>query len=462
VGGLGDVAGALPIALRERGHDVRIVMPRYGTIPLSGMRRLDGALGVPLGNGEAWCAVYETRLPGTDVPVYMLEHEALFGGRREIYDGPGGWPAGDNLARFAFLSRGAVQLCKYLGFVPDVIHAHDWPTALSPIYLNTVEAGGALARTATVLTVHNVAFQGKFPFEQYPVTGLGPELLRDDGLRDLGAINLLKGGLYHATMVTVVSPRFAQDIRTNEGGEGIDFVFRFRGADLVGILNGIDERIWDPRQDPHIAAPYGTDDLAGKAACKHALQREFGLAERSDVPLIDLFAGALDRILGNDAQVVLLGAGEQHLEGYFLHRSFHGGDRFRAVIGFDEPLSHRIEAGADLFLMPSRFEPCGLNQMYSMRYGTLPVARATGGLDDTIEQCNVATGAGTGFKFHDISSDALAGTVAWAIGVYRDHPQHFHAMQRRAMSRRFGWQESAARYSDVYRWAVEKRRGVAA
>lgn len=468
-GGLGDVVGALPTALHALGHDARVVIPRYDAIAPEGLVRHAAPLGVPLGSGEAWAAVLESRLPGTDVPVYLLDHEGLFG-RGYLYDPPGGH-AWDNLIRFAFLCRGALQLCKHLEWVPDVFHVHDWPTALLPVYLNTVEWGRPLGGCASVLTLHNLAHQAKFRAADLPATHIPWSEFRPDGLEDFGGVNPLKGGLYQATKLTAVSPRYAQEIRTIEGGAGLHEVIRFRGADLVGILNGIDEGAWDPRTDGAIVAPFDSDDLSGKATCKRALQREMGLAERPDVPLLgvvsrlsgqkgtDVILAALTRILELDTQVVILGAGDRGAESYLWLRSHNGGDRFRAWVGFREPLAHRIEAGADLFLMPSRFEPCGLNQMYSQRYGALPIVRATGGLDDTVDNYDPATGQGTGFKLWDLSVDSLVATVRWAVGVYRERPDHFLAMQRRAMRKSFGWDIAARRYAQVYAYAVEARQG---
>jgi starch synthase len=466
-GGLGDVVGALPLALHALGHDTRVVIPRYDVIPTDLLARHGAPLGVPLGGGNAWSAVFETRLPGSEVPVYLLDHERLFG-RGYVYDPPGGFAA-DNLVRFAFLCRGALQLCKQLEWIPDVFHVHDWPTALLPVYLNTVEARGPLARSATVLTIHNLAHQAKFPAADLPVTHIPWTEFRPDALEDFGAINPLKGGLYHATKLTTVSPRYAEEVRTREGGAGLDGVARFRGADLVGILNGIDEQVWNPRTDPAIEAAFDADDLSGKATCKRALQRDLGLDQQADVPLIgivsrlseqkgtDVVLAALPRILELGAQVVILGSGDRAAEAYLRTRSHHGGDRFRAWIGFSEELAHRIEAGADCFLMPSRFEPCGLNQMYSQRYGTLPIVRATGGLDDTVDNYDAATGMGTGFKLWDLNVDALVATVQWAIQTYRERPGHFRTMQRRAMRKRFGWDVAAKRYAQVYAWALLAR-----
>jgi starch synthase len=400
--------------------------------------------------------------------VYLLDHQALFG-RGYLYDPPGAHAA-DNLIRFAFLCRGALQLCKHLGWVPEVFHVHDWPSALLPVYLNTLERGSPLGLSASVLTIHNLAHQARFPASDLPATKIPWSEYRSDGLEDHGAVSPLKAGLYHSTKLTTVSPRYAEEIRSAPGGAGLEGAIRFRGADLAGILNGIDETAWNPRTDPALAAPYDAADLEGKAACKKALQREMGLAERPDVPLIgivsrlseqkgtDVIVAALDRLLDLDTQVVLLGSGDRAAEGYLAMRSKHGDGRFRAWIGFSEAVAHRIEAGADLFLMPSRFEPCGLNQMYSQRYGTLPIVRATGGLDDTVENYDPASGAGTGFKLWDLNPESLVATVRWAVETYRERPAHFRAMQTRAMQKKFGWDEAARSYADVYRWAVDARR----
>jgi starch synthase len=468
-GGLGDVVGALPVALRALGWDARVVMPRYDVVPLDGLIRHSAPLGIPVGSGEAWAGVAEAKIPGSDAPVYFLDHTALFG-RGYLYDPPGS-SAPDNLIRFGFLCRGALQLCRHLGWFPDVIHVHDWPTALVPVYLNTLEARGPFARTASVLTIHNLAHQAKFPARDLAATQIPATEMRPDSLEDMGSVNPMKGGLYHATKLTTVSPRYAEEIRSSPGGAGLDPVIRFRGGDLIGILNGIDDRTWNPATDAALPARFDSLHLEGKATCKRALQREFGLAERPDVPLIgivsrlnqqkgtDVILAALSRILDLDTQVVILGSGDLPAEGYLNVRSQYGGDRFRAFIGFNEGLAHRMEAGADLFLMPSRFEPCGLNQLYSQRYGTLPIVRATGGLDDTVENYDARTGAGTGFKMWDLNVTSLVETVRWAAGTYRTQPAHFRAMQVRAMEKKLGWDVAAKKYADVYEWAVTRKRG---
>ena len=459
--------GALPKALTSMGHDVRVVMPRYGSIGTQTLDRHMAPLGVPLAGGEAWCAVHESVLPGSDVPIYFLEHDALFAGR-QVYEDDG---TVRGVARFGLLCRGALQLCRHLGWVPDVVHVHDWPTAALPVMLNTSERGTEFDRTASVLTIHNIAHQPRFPKEGIDVLGVGWDAFRSDGLEDHGEINLFKGGCYHATMLTTVSPTYAQEIRGPIGGGGLDGLMRFRGADLVGILNGIDEAVWNPAKDPYLFARYDKGDLTGKSICKAKLQERLGLDVDPLAPLfavvsrlsfqkgIDVIVDALEEILGLGAQVAVLGSGDPALEHLLRVRSQSGGGRFFAWVGYHEPLAHQFEGGADFFLMPSRFEPCGLNQMYSQRYGTIPIVRATGGLDDTVEPCDRAAQTGTGFKMAELNRAALLRTVAEAIDVYRNDPMLIQAMRERGMSKNFGWGPAAQRYADVYRWGLERKAG---
>jgi starch synthase len=464
-GGLGDVVGALPLALAARGHDVRVVLPAYRSTKRFESQLLAGGLGVPFGASTRWSGVRRADLrsvrPGAPpVPLYLLEHDRLFD-RGGIYNDEHG-SFGDDLERFSFLSRGSLELCRFLGFQPDVIHVHDWPTALIPVLLDAEERHTELGRAATVLTIHNMGYQGWFPRSDLPKSGLrwdGPAV---ESLDMHGKLNLLKGGLVHSTIVSTVSPRYAMEIQTPSGGEGLDFLLRQRGSDVVGVLNGIDDNAWNPESDPFTAAPFSWKDLRGKAACKAALQRELGLPERPDVPLIgmvsrlvgqkgiDILAEALDSILALDVQMIVLGSGEPWAEERFRALS-NQSDRFRTWIGMNEGLAHRIEAGSDLFMMPSRYEPCGLNQMYSQRYGTLPIVRAVGGLDDTVENGE------TGFKLDALEPEALAATTAWAVHVYRHDPGRFHAMQVRSMQKPMGWSHAARQYEALYRLAVGRR-----
>ncbi len=468
-GGLGDVVGALPKALRRRGMDVRVVAPLYAGFDWNALERLDGALSVPTWWGTAQAGVRLGHLPGSAVPVYFLEYHRHFD-RPHLYGRPGeGYD--DNLERFAFLSRGALELCKAIAFQPDVIHANDWQAALVPIYVNTVEWGRPLHAAATVFTIHNMAHQGVNGPGALFITGLGPEHLHPGELEHFGALNLMKGALVHSTLLSTVSPGYAREIQTPAYGCGLDGVLAARRDDLRGILNGIDLDEWNPDTDPFIEAGYSAADLSGKAACKAALQREAGLPVDPKVPLLglvgrlteqkgsDVVAHAMERLLAMDVQVVLLGAGDRAAEHFFGSLSARRPDRFRAWIGFDNPRAHRIEAGADFFVMPSRFEPCGLNQLYSLRYGTLPIVRATGGLRDTVFPYREATGEGTGFTFDDLTPQALVDTVGWAVSTWYDRPAHVAAMRLRAMAEDFSWDHEAEAYERLFHDAYRRRRG---
>jgi starch synthase len=469
-GGLADVAGALPGALKRRGIDVRVVMPLYQGVPWHRLEQLDGLLRVPMYYGEGRAAVRLARTPRAEVPVYFIEHQSYFD-RPQPY-GPPGEAYPDNLERFAFFSRASLELCTALAFQPDVVHANDWQTALVPVYLNTVEWGRPLHASASVYTIHNLAHQGVFEGGAMFLTGLGSEHYHPGEFEHLGVLNLVKAAIRHSTMLSTVSPTYAREIQGPAHGFGLDGVLTERRDDLRGILNGIDVEAWDPATDPHLAACYDARDLAGKATCKAALQREMGLPVREDTPVFgaigrlasqkgfDVLAHALDRLLGWNLQMVLLGSGDREAEDFFRAATRQHGDRFRAHIGFDEGLAHRIEAGSDFFVMPSRFEPCGLNQMYSLRYGTLPVVRATGGLDDTVLQYDEATGEGTGFRFDDLDPDSLANTVGWALSTFHDRPAHVEIMRRRAMAQDFSWARAAASYEALYLEAYERRSGL--
>ncbi len=458
-GGLGDVAGALPIALAARRHDVRVVLPRYTGTAKQPAKRLAAPMAVPAPfGGESRCAVWESSLGGV-APVYLLEHEQLYG-RDGIYGDRYG-EFGDNLSRYSFLSRGALALCKYLDWIPDVIHVHDWPTSLVPLYLDTTLARTPLGRAATVLSIHNMGYQGWFSAEDAWLTGLPAHAT--PSLEWRGSLNLLKGGITAATAVSTVSPTYAGEIQSPEGAAGLHRALEARGDSVVGILNGIDDVAWNPAKDPHIPARFDADDLTGKVLCKAALQAEMGLPVRADVPLlgvvsrlvnqkgIDVLSETLPRILGLGVQVVVLGSGESWAEDLFRKLAL-ASPSFRVHIGMNEGLAHRIEAGSDLFLMPSRYEPCGLNQLYSQRYGTLPVVRGVGGLEDTVEHNT------TGFKFDSLDEASLFGTVAWAVHLYREDAPRFRRMQWLAMQKPMGWKHAARPYEALYRFAMARRR----
>jgi starch synthase len=470
-GGLADVAGVLPKFLHHQGHDTRVVMPLYGSVSRSNLRRIGGPLGVPMGRiGELWCAVWEGRLPESPVPIYFIEYDQYYD-RPHPYTEPDGTGYADNDNRFVLLSRAALQLCKMLNWAPDVVHANDWHTAAVPVFLNTHYANDPLlGRAASVLTVHNMQYQGQFYAGLMDVLDIGWHHYNHLGLEHHGQTNLLKGGIYHATLWNAVSPRYAWEIQSPEFGHGLEGVSRNRGMDLRGILNGTDYDDWNPEVDRHLPANYSAEDLSGKAECKAALQAEMGLPVRPDVPLIgiisrlvhqkgiDLLAAVLPEILTWNVQFVLLGSGERWAHEHFARLDREGHPNFACHLGYSNPLAHRIEAACDLYVMPSRFEPCGLNQLYSLRYGTLPVVHAVGGLDDTVSNFDLRRDRGTGFKFSDLNPAAIQGTLGWAVQTYFEQPAAFRRMQVRAMNQRFSWQQAATEYTAMYEAALARKR----
>ncbi|HSB20785.1 MAG TPA: glycogen synthase GlgA [Anaeromyxobacteraceae bacterium] len=458
-GGLGDVAGALPQALAARGHRVLVFTPRHGVVdPVA--HRLE-PLPFSLQAGAEAGGLWVARGPA---PVFFLEHERYFGHRQGIYSEPG-HEYGDNAERFAFFCRAALALPRLVGFRPRILHLHDWHAALAAWLLrHEVPEGGAepwVGEARSVLTIHNLAHQGVFPKEAVPALGLPWSVFRYDGMEFHDRLNFLKGGLTFADVLTTVSPTYAREILTPEQGEGLDPLLRHRAGELHGILNGIDAVAWDPARDPHLPAHFSPGHLAGKARCKAALQRELGLPVRPGVPLavlvgrladqkgIDIALAALPELLAQDVQVAVLGTGRPDYERALERLDRERPERFRVRTRFDEGLAHRMEAGADLFLMPSRFEPCGLNQMYSLRYGTVPVVRAVGGLADTVEDFD-GKSRGTGFVFQEYSPGALLTAVRRALDVYRDKAA-WSGLVGRGMAQDNSWEQRAERYEALYR-----------
>ncbi|HTX71262.1 MAG TPA: glycogen synthase GlgA [Rectinemataceae bacterium] len=469
-GGLGDAVSALARALERAGHDVRIAMPRYYGVDKTNLEPLEGPLGVPVGIGEEWAAIYRATLPGSSVPVYFFEHERFFG-RDGIYGDRWESDFADNPERFAFLSRAAFQLCRRLAWIPDILHAHDWPSSLVPVYLRHSERYSEFAKCASVLSIHNLGYQGLYSKRSYPYFGLPWELFHGAGFEYYDQVNLLKAGITNADCLTTVSPTYAREIQTPDFGFGLDGLLRYRSEDLVGILNGVDLSEWDPATDSFLPSTYSSDNMKGKAACKAALQHEFGLAVDPAKPLVGMVSRLADQkgvgelfgpLYGSaynicaqmDLQFALVGSGERWCENEI--RSLAGRlPNFRAIIGYDERLAHLIEAGSDFFMMPSRYEPCGLNQMYSLRYGTLPIVHRTGGLADTVENYNQETGLGTGFMFDQLTPRSIFDTTGWAVWAWYNRPAHIRAMRERAMSRRFSWDHSAQEYGKLYERALD-------
>jgi len=451
------------------GHDVRVVLPCYDIIDRErhGLRPLV-TMDIPMGVlGRLPCQVLEGSIPGSDAMAYFIRYDPYYA-RRHLYgyDGEG---FTDNDRRYAMLSRAALELVRALGLTPDIIHVHDWQTAVIPVFLNTLyREDPSITNSASLLTIHNMLHQGVFEKSLMDILEIGWEHFHYRELEFFDRVNLLKGGIYHATLINTVSPTYVGEIQYPEFAYGIDGVLRDRFLDLYGILNGVDYDEWNPEEDPLIAANYSRDDLLGKRLCKRDLQRAIGLPERPDVPLfglvsrlvkqkgIDILAEASHRILNLDVQIVLLGSGEPWSHSFFEELARSHPMKFACRIGFDNAMAHKIMAGADFFLLPSRFEPCGLTQMYSLCYGTLPIVRATGGLNDTVENFNEATLGGTGFKFYDLTAEALFNTIGWAVHTYYNNGQAMGVLIRRAMEKRFTWEESARKYEGLYRLAMEK------
>jgi starch synthase len=426
-GGLGDAVASLARALTARGADVRVLLPCYGWIDTSGAIKLPRPFPVAMSAFDTWCALHDMRFPG-GVHGYLLEHNTLYD-RERIY-GPRDDAYADNCLRFSLLCRAATSLCAHFDWWPHVIHAHDWPAAMTAGYLRLQVPGSPLQPIASVLTIHNLAHQGWFNRVEAEQTGLPLSILEHLGLTWGDGFSLMRAALLHSTLITTVSPTYAKEIQTPAFGCGVDDLLRARENDILGILNGIDGDVWDPSTDRLLPARYSPTNLAGKRACKRALQKEarlpqskrplLGLVSRLDPQKgIDLVADAIPLLLESDCQIVLLGTGQSWAEQRFEDLARLHPDRVCSWIAFDERKAHLIEAGSDFFLMPSRWEPCGLNQMYSQRYGTLPIVRPTGGLKDTVIDPIEDPQRANGFSFAGDRVEELVEAVQRGLGCLR-------------------------------------------
>lgn len=450
-GGLADVVGSLPSALRSLGDETAVVIPRYASIDLKGARRVYDRLAVFLGPDRFDCSIYQAPEPN---PFFLVDCPPLF--ERKGFYGEAGLDYPDNHIRFAVFARAALGVARFL-FRTDILHCHDWQSGLVPAYLRTTFASDPTFFGAkTLFTIHNLGYQGLFPKTVLPEVDLDPSVFRPDAMEFFGHVSYIKGGIALADALNTVSPTYAREIQTPEYGFGLDGALRARANVLTGILNGVDYSEWSPAIDTHIPARYSPGDLSGKRVCKERLLQEFGLPrEAMERPLLgivsrftrqkgtDILAEVAGGIIAEDTYLVALGTGDPEYEKFFQDMAASHPGRIAAKIGFDIGLAHRIEAGADMFLMPSHYEPCGLNQMYSLKYGTVPVVRATGGLDDTI-------GEGTGFKFREYSGQALLAAVQAAVRAYSDAPA-WREMMLRGMAEDFSWKASAGAYSRLYR-----------
>lgn len=472
-GGLADLTAALPRALRKIGIDARILMPRYRGVDVSKMKCLISNLGIPIHTRTVYGKVFESTTPD-GVPIYFLDQPKYYD-RRELYVENGkDYP--DNAERFIFFSRAAVEFVRKGVFVPDVLHVNDWFTGLIPVYLRALYSGeSAMAEIAVVFSVHNLAYQGVFWHYDMLLTGLSWSLFHYDKLEFYGKINLMKGGLVFSDMISTVSPHYAQEILTPSYGHGLDPILKQRAADLVGIVSGVDYESWNPATDHHLAGMYDVDNLAGKLACKRDLQTLNNLPQTA-APLVGMISRLADQkgfdlvekifpqLMERGAQFVLLGNGNERWQSLFRDLA----RRYPLQVGvnliFSDELAHKIEAGADIFLIPSCFEPCGSNQFYSLKYGTVPVVRAVGGLADTIREVELdqgsqtlAQGTGNGFRFDAHTPEACWSALERSLNLYANHGA-WQKLMRTGMREDWSWDRSATEYQKLYENARSKRR----
>lgn len=466
-GGLADVVGALPREIQKLNHGVTVYLPLYASV----RSHLEGetkyairSITLPSPHGNRFAGIVDGGVRD-GVKFYFVDCPDLFD-RQGLY-GNNGDSYGDNAERFGLFCRAVIEAAKILG-VPDVFHVHDWQAAMIPVLLRSVyNADPALKHCGTVLTIHNAGYQGWFPPSTVDQLLLPWDLFTFDKLEHYNTFNFLKGGVVYADALTTVSRKYAEEIQTPEFGNGLDAALRERAADLHGILNGVDYAEWDPMTDGNLAAHYSAADLAGKRECRKDLLHAFGLDVPDETPVLgissrfasqkgfDLLEQISGRLAERDVAVVALGTGEPYYEKFFRDFAYANAARFAVQIRFDDAMAHKIEAGADIFLMPSRFEPCGLNQIYSLKYGTVPVVRATGGLDDTVEEWNAGLNTGTGFKFAPYQASALLDAIDRALAAFYDKRQWTQLMHN-GMAQNYSWDKPAREYVAVYEEAARK------
>lgn len=464
-GGLADVAGSLPTALRSMGDDVRLIMPAYAdAVAKAGKLKLVAKLGLIGGS----VTLLQGCMPDTGVPLWLVDTPIFFDRPGNPYLNLDGEPWADNAERFALFARAVLTVAQNrsgLNWKPEIIHCNDWQTGLIPALLYRQSK-----RPATVFTVHNLAYQGLFPYETFISLHLPASLWSYEALEFHRQLAFIKGGLAFADQISAVSPNYAKEIQTTEYGNGLDGLLKYRRNDLTGIINGIDTEIWNPATDPNLSQPYDANSLQDKALNKTALQRLMKLPEDSQAMLIgsigrlvhqkgiDLLLQALPRLIEMPVQLVILGSGDPHYEDALREWSIKYPQQISIKAGYDEALAHQIEAAADVFLMPSRFEPCGLNQMYSLRYGTLPVVRMTGGLADTVIDTtpeSLSAGTATGFCFHEAESQSMLSALSRATELYQDKDT-WRILQQRGMGQDFSWKQSAQQYRELYQSLLRK------
>lgn len=465
-GGLADVTGALPKALKALGVDVRVILPKHKGIEEPGFpiryKNLKISCLVSQSNIEA--EVVESEYDG--VTAYLVEKDEYYY-RDYLYSTPDGDYL-DNAERFVFFSKSILEAIRVTGYIPDVLHVNDWETALAPVFLKILYRDDPMLKgIPTLLTIHNLGYQGLFWHNDMHLLNIGWEYFTPDYLEFFGKINFLKGGIVFSDIINTVSKRYSEEIQTTEFGHGLDGILRTRKTDVYGIINGIDYEEWNPKNDRYLPAQFSADDPGNKAVCKAALQEAFGLPANGNIPLLatisrladqkgfDLIASSMEEIASTGAQYVVLGTGERRYHDLFTELAKKFPKSFSVRIAYDNGLAHLIEAGADMFLMPSRYEPCGLNQLYSLRYGTVPVVRGVGGLEDTIRDYAREPSRGTGFKFHEYSKEAMMDALRRALRVYEEKPAWVELVKR-CMEEDFSWDRSAREYMELYKKTIEK------
>jgi starch synthase len=464
-GGLADVCGSLPKALQNLGHDVRAIMPAYKAVELAystgkwNLHLLPGDLRIPTGAGVVAASVFTGNLPGSDVPIYFIAEKNLFA-RDEIYG------YSDDPYRFCFFSRAALELISALNWRPDVIHCHDWHTAPALTWMTTTGQVDPFYRALPgIYTIHNLAYQGKAERNVLHYLGTGVEPLIEENWQH---VNFMARGIYHATMINTVSPTYAREIKTSQGGAGLDRLLRHRQYDVHGILNGLDYDVWNPATDPHLATNFDLTTIPGRIQNKRALQTQFGLPVRDDVPLLsvvsrldhqkgfEIAGGVIHAALNNypkEVQCVVLGSGARQYEEMFLSLARTKPNQMTVILEYAPDLAPLIYGGSDIFLMPSLYEPCGLGQMIAMRYGCVPVVRSTGGLADTVQD------GITGFTFDDFAVADFWDALWRALYIYFNDRESWKSIQSRGMTSDFSWKQSAGGYSQLYEWAIARVRG---
>jgi len=471
-GGLADISGILPEKLSGYGHDVKLFMPRYRQVETGfpNLKKVVSGIGCRIKNDIYQADIYSLHDKDSGVEVFFIANDFFFN-RQELYREPStGRDYEDNDDRFVFFCRIVLKFLNQIKWQPDIYHAHDWQAALIPALIKTRYSYDSFYnRSATVFTIHNLAYQGQFPPESFEKLGIDPEYFSAAGPFEFwGKVNLLKSAVVLSDIITTVSPTYAREIQEmNEFGMGLEGVLKDRSDNLVGILNGVDYSVWSPRKDSLIPHRYFKDNLSGKKKNKLELLHRCSFPLRTEQPLFgtisrldnqkgfDIIAEIFDDLMKLDLQFVLLGTGDKRYHQLFTDMSMRYPDRFRAFLQFDNEMAHLIEAGSDIFLMPSRYEPCGLNQMYSLRYGTVPLVRKIGGLADTVDDFDEKTRTGTGFVFEEYSSEALLKTIKIAVNLF-SKKRLWYKLVKQGMTKDYSWDRSARQYLDVYRRALSK------